>query len=1296
MIAEALEPRRLFSTLTVNTLSDATSPGAGLLTLRQAVAAANAAAGSDTINFSPTLFQAATLQTIGLTQGEIDLTDTHGTTTIIGPGAGLLEISGNAASRIFGIDPNVTAQIGGVTVAQGLATFGVDNRYDGGGIYNQGALTLVDSTVTGNAANGETPGSGYAASHGGGIDSTGTLVVQDSLFSANTAYGAGYSNTPTSTNGQGFTGAGGAIYSSGPVTITGSTLTGNSATGGAAPPDGAGGEGIGGAIYATGTLQISNSTLSQNQATGTGGVNGGPAGSASGGAIFSADSATLVAATVTGNTAAGGSNYGIVNGAAYGGGIFATGSLTITSSTISLNTAVSGNSQYSSGAEEADGGGVYSGVNDNTGVGTLTLIDSTVSGNMAIGGDGVYYATPGAAARGGGVFAQIATITASAITGNGAAGGSAPDNNSSITIDGAAGGNAEGGGVWLGMASTVTDSTLAANTAVGGKGGDGSSAGGTASGGMGGDADGGAIYTNASLQIFDSTVSGNMLSAGQGGYGTAYNVTSPPVNPGTANGGGLFVAADPCVLTNTIISANNAMNPSATALDDISGAVQNTSADNLIGEGGGLIDGVNGNRVGVDDPLLGALANNGGPTQTLFPQTASPAIDAGSNALVPGGVTTDQRGLARISDGVVDIGAVEIQVAPTPSITLMAPADQTATVNQSAAVSLGSFAQTGASAPFMLDVKWGDGSPDSMIDLATVGPIPPATHVFSSSGPITVTESVSDSIGTISNTASFSEAVSTGALPASALAFTSAPTTAAAGSIIGAVVVAVQDMTGATVTSDSSLVTLTLGGGATFSDGKTAETATASLGDAAFNNLIVNAAGAYTLTATDASLTPATSALTITPVLSLANTTVTVVQPTVPLGDTDTITLQAMDRSGNIFPSATLVVAFSVVSGSGSSAGTIGPVAYAGNGAYTATFTATALGTPILIAATIGGAAVTSAMPMIAVTTGALDPATSTIAVSTPALGAAATITFQAKDSAGDNLSTGGASVVFTLSGAVSSTLAATDNGDGTYTAAFTPSAPGVLHIAATVNGAAVTSSVSPVIPSLSATIVLPAGFSYKAGRAVTVKLRNLSDTLVVNGPFTIQLALSASADGSNPLDVGTSAVVKPDIRAGRTISGHATLGALPAGLDPSATYYLVAQVTSGGISAGQGVSAPVVSPASITVAVHAPIRVKPGKTVSLAIRLINNGYSPITGGTIDAFFFSASSDGSAPAPASAVPATVAFAIPGAKVGGRPGKKTMHTRLSIPTTMTGTVFLFATVSDAATTPPLIAVLATNG
>ena len=71
-----------------------------------------------------------------------------------------------------------------------------------------------------------------------------------------------------------------------------------------------------------------------------------------------------------------------------------------------------------------------------------------------------------------------------------------------------------------------------------------------------------------------------------------------------------------------------------------------------------------GNIIGVD-PMLGPLADNGGPTLTMEPLPGSPAIDAGSCS----DQTRDQRGLPRpvddpgapnVDDG-CDVGAVEKQ-----------------------------------------------------------------------------------------------------------------------------------------------------------------------------------------------------------------------------------------------------------------------------------------------------------------------------------------------------------------------------------------------------------------------------------------------------------------------------------------------------------------------------------------------------------------------------------------------------------------------------------------------------------
>ena len=139
LVLEALEERRLLSTFTVTSIADDGSAG----TLRYEIGQANSNVGvPDTINFDPTVFD--TPQTIALTTGQLDLTDAA-TTTISGPGAGLLSISGNNASRVFFTNYG-SAALSGLTITGG-------NASTGGGLYNQsGTITLTDCTVSGNSA----------------------------------------------------------------------------------------------------------------------------------------------------------------------------------------------------------------------------------------------------------------------------------------------------------------------------------------------------------------------------------------------------------------------------------------------------------------------------------------------------------------------------------------------------------------------------------------------------------------------------------------------------------------------------------------------------------------------------------------------------------------------------------------------------------------------------------------------------------------------------------------------------------------------------------------------------------------------------------------------------------------------------------------------------------------------------------------------------------------------------------------------------------------------------------------
>src|SRR5262245_57822811 len=162
---EALEDRTVPSTFLVENLAD-DGPGS----LRQAVLDANAAKGPDLIAFA-----AGLSGTIALTSGQLDITDDL---TLDGPGAEVLAVSGNDASRVFQIASGLTVAIDDLTITRGRA----DN---GGGIWNQGGnLTLTRVVMSDNQAIA-TPGN---SASGGGVYNfagTGTVTVTFSTFTGN-------------------------------------------------------------------------------------------------------------------------------------------------------------------------------------------------------------------------------------------------------------------------------------------------------------------------------------------------------------------------------------------------------------------------------------------------------------------------------------------------------------------------------------------------------------------------------------------------------------------------------------------------------------------------------------------------------------------------------------------------------------------------------------------------------------------------------------------------------------------------------------------------------------------------------------------------------------------------------------------------------------------------------------------------------------------------------------------------------------------------------------------------------
>ncbi len=200
------------------------------------------------------------------------------------------------------------------------------------------------------------------------------------------------------------------------------------------------------------------------------------------------------------------------------------------------------------------------------------------------------------------------------------------------------------------------------------------------------------VALDANLTLENSTVHSNSAKHGAGllNYGTAAltNVTLSN-NNATRYGGGILNEDGQMSLTNVTLAYNSApdgggiLHYSGTSKKIIllntivakspsGGNCYNASgAGSLITSSGfNLSDDSScapylnqiGDKNGAQyDPLLGALADNGGPTFTHLPQTGSPVIDGGTNSGCP---ATDQRGFTRVGQGAAcDIGAVEVQVA---------------------------------------------------------------------------------------------------------------------------------------------------------------------------------------------------------------------------------------------------------------------------------------------------------------------------------------------------------------------------------------------------------------------------------------------------------------------------------------------------------------------------------------------------------------------------------------------------------------------------------------------------------
>ena len=335
LLVAVIEPLERRSLLTAFfTVTNLSDSGAG--SLRDAITSADMQFDNATINFAAGV--------TGTIEVSTPLPQLNRIITINGPGANLLAVNGQ------GLVSNIFEVINGTATISGLTVTGVDNTLSSNvitsAILNAGTCTVTGCVITGNK---------NEAGPGGGIANLSNLTISGSTISGNSASTVGggiwtsiqgtatVTNCTISNNTAGTFGGGVSVFKS--ATLTGCTFSGNVAPSGADVDN-----------YVADT-QISNCSFSGGKATTFGGS------IQTYGATLELDNSTI-----SGSSAPQG---GAIN--------------QVLGSTAITNSTLAGNSATGIGGAIADSNG------------TLTVTDSTIVGNSAApgGGGGIQFISSG-------------------------------------------------------------------------------------------------------------------------------------------------------------------------------------------------------------------------------------------------------------------------------------------------------------------------------------------------------------------------------------------------------------------------------------------------------------------------------------------------------------------------------------------------------------------------------------------------------------------------------------------------------------------------------------------------------------------------------------------------------------------------------------------------------------------------------------------------------------------------------------------------------------------------------------